>query len=97
MTATKHTDPVPDKSHRRTEPFGIAGFVLVPPDLSGIFSSFFSEKEGSTFVIDLISSYKEEIIADVKVFRRSDTQIGILRLLFRLSKEKQSEAGTVTV
>lgn len=97
MTATKHTDPVPDKSHRRTEPFGIAGFVLVPPDLSGIFSSFFSGKEGSAFVIDLISSYKEEIIADVKEFRRSDTQIGILRLLFRLSKEKQSEAGTVTV
>lgn len=97
MTATKHTDPVPDKSHRRTEPFGIAGFVLVPPDLSGIFSSFFSEKEGSTFVIDLISSYKEEITADVKVFRRSDTQIGILRFLFRLSKEKQSQAGTFTV
>lgn len=99
MTATKHTDPVPDKSHRRTEPFGIAGFVLVPPDLSGIFSSFFSGKEGSAFVIDLISSYKEEIIADFKVkeIRRSDTQIGILRLLFRLSKEKQSEAGTVTV
>ena len=48
-------------------------------------------------MIDFISSYKEEIIADVKVFRRSDTQIGILRLLFRLSKEKQSKAGTVTV
>lgn len=50
-------------------------------------------------MIDLISSYKEEIIADFKVkeIRRSDTQIGILRFLFRLSKEKQSQAGTFTV